>query len=79
MLVKYLLIFSRNDQYSVNGITGIMCEFIQESESEEKRMEMEERVDIRQPVSYGKRQLVEMIYLISLTLNLLPPSPLPTT
>ena len=56
-----------------------MCERVQESESEEKRMEKEERVDIHQPVGYGKRQLVEMIYLISLILNLLPPSPLLTT
>lgn len=57
----------------------MMCECMQESESKEKRIEMEERVDIHQLVSYGKRQLVEMIYLVSLTLNLLPPSPLLTT
>ena len=79
MLIKCLLIFSHNDQYSVNGLTEMICECIQESESEEKRMEMEERVDIHRPVSYSKRQLVERVYLISLTLNLLPPSPLPTT
>jgi hypothetical protein len=57
-----------------------MFESMQVSESIEKGMKilMEERVDIHQPVSYSKRELVEMIYL-SLTLNFLPPSPLLTT